>query len=68
MSGSDSPYCMLPTSGWSLGSTVMVRLTPSASAGHSAALAVAMPSRDASRTDAATVLRMPPFYPDLDQL
>jgi len=40
----------------------MVRLTPSAPAGHSSALAVAVPSKEASRKYAATVRRMAPFY------
>ena len=43
----------------------MVRLTPSAPAGHSAAPAVPMPIKDASKTYAAKVLRMPPFQPRL---
>ena len=45
----------------------MVRLTPSAPGGHSAAAAVPMPTKDASKNDAAMVLRMPPSTPVLDQ-
>jgi hypothetical protein len=45
----------------------MVRLTPSAPGGHSAAVAVPMPTKNASKNDAAMVLRMPPSTPVLDQ-
>lgn len=44
----------------------MVRLTPSAPAGHSAALAVPIPIKDVSKNDAAMVLRMPALTPVLD--
>jgi hypothetical protein len=43
-----------------------VRLTPIAPAGHSAAPAASMPIMDANKSDAAMVLRMPPFTPVLD--
>jgi hypothetical protein len=39
---------------------------PIAPAGHSAAPAASMPIMDASKSDAAMVLRMPPFTPVLD--
>jgi hypothetical protein len=42
----------------------MVRLTPSALAGHSSAFAAPVPIKEASRKYAATVRRMAPFYPE----